>query len=457
MAVQLPSGLYSGFTEVLDSRPTMNMVNQNRLRKQAKEDALDEYDKRRINNVNPTGVRDVDRQGFDQRLEKVQLFYNQNKDKIRKGGTPESYEYEKLFRDVGSYINESKERTAKQDAAMKLYQDRLKQDGRIPDDFIKELGINDEGIDKIITFDKVSGEPIRSSSFDLKKWLSQPKPFNQQTYLKNFSDIKRVAGKPRYENVEGNPLKQTEIIEEGFDEGGKQVIAARAADKYQNSYSFSENVKEAINDPISRKKLEDVFKNEYGTNPIQPEDYATAYTMELLQPKIAKTKVVDNKEEVMKRNQAFQKEMTQIRHQNSLQRLYVNASVQDRKPENVQRNIDGIITDHISSARGNNGQVFVDDDTFEAITGRKKGGSSVLLIDEQGNYTYGKKDSETGKIEISASVPYELAKTKLTKTYKSGLDSKFNTGGNAPTVTPPSNNNKRLPKDIKNTKIKVNW
>ncbi len=446
MAVQLPSGLYSGFTEVLDSRPTMNMVNQNKLRKQAKEDALDEYDRKRINNINDTGVRDKDRQLFDEKLQSIRDYYYSNKDKIRRGNTPEAYEYEKLFRNQSQIINQSKNRTAKEDALMKLYQDRLKLDGRIPDDFMTALEANARGLSE-----------DGSEEADLAKWLSQPKPFNQQTYLKNFSDIKRVAGQPRYENVEGNPLKQTEIIEEGFDEGGKQVIAARAADKYQNSYSFSENVKEAINDPISRKKLEDVFKNEYGTNPIQPEDYATAYTMELLQPKIAKTKVVDNKEEVMKRNQAFQKEMTQIRHQNSLQRLYVNASVQDRKPENVQRNIDGIITDHISSARGNNGQVFVDDDTFEAITGRKKGGSSVLLIDEQGNYTYGKKDSETGKIEISASVPYELAKTKLTKTYKSGLDSKFNTGGNAPTVTPPSNNNKRLPKDIKNTKIKVNW
>lgn len=453
MAVQLPSGLYSGFTEVLDSRPTMNIVNQNRLRKQAKEDALDEYDRKRLLNINSQGVRNIDRENFDKILSEIQLYNNQNKDKILKGNTPEAYEYEQKFRNFNSFVNQSKEATAKEDAVMKMYHEIFKAGGVIPEDdendlnFMRDLYLHNRPI----------GDPERKD-FDMAKYMSMTaKPFNQQYFLKGYGDIKRVAGSPRYENVEGNPLKQTEIIEEVFDEKGKEVIRNKSASDYHNNYSFNKQVKEALKTPTRVLQLSKTFEDAYGVPPETDEDYATAYTMELLQPKIAKTKVVDNKEEVMKRNQAFQKEMTQIRHQNSLQRLYVNASVQDRKPENVQRNIDGIITDHISSARGNNGQVFVDDDTFEAITGRKKGGSSVLLIDEQGNYSYGKKDSETGKIEISASVPYELAKTKLTKTYKSGLDSKFNTGGDAPTVPVQTNNNKRLPKDIKKTRIRVNW
>lgn len=309
MAIQNHPALYTGGGVVFDSSPSVNLYGQLLAKRQAKMDALDEYDKQRINNINPQGVRDVDREGFDKRLQQIREFYNLNKDKIRKAGTPESYGYEKMFRDVATYVNQSKERTAKQEAAMKLYQERLRQDGRIPDDFIAELHENDSGIDQITGIDPVTGKPRATRSLDLTKWLSQPKPFNQQAYLKSFSDIKRIPGKPTYSPSQDNPLKLTETIEETFDEGGKQVIAARSADKYQNSFSFAEQVKAEMSDPISRKKLEDTFKQEFGTMPSQPEDYATALTMTLLQPKTVKTKAVDNREAIMSRQEAFREKM----------------------------------------------------------------------------------------------------------------------------------------------------
>ena len=40
-------------------------------------------------------------------------------------------------------------------------------------------------------------------------------------------------------------------------------------------------------------------------------------------------------------------------------------------------------------------------------------------------------------------IPYELGKTKLTKKYKSGLDSRFNTGGEKPKVNKPSGTPKK--------------
>lgn len=302
MAIVNDPRLYSGGSAILDSTPSVNLYANLLAKKQAKMDALDEYDKKRLDTVNPNGVRDNDREGFDGRIGQLRSFYNQYKDNIRKGGTPESFAYEKMFRDVSRFINESKERTAKRDAALKLYQERLKLDGRVPDELITDLAENDAAIDAITGVEKETGAVRRSRSLDLNKWLSQPKPFNQQTYLKSFADVKRTPGQPTYTPIEGQPLKMTETIEEKFDEGGKQVIAARAADKYQNSYSFAEQVKAEFADPIARKRLEETFKKEFGTNPSQPEDYATAFTMELLQPSSVKTKAVDNKNAIMDRN-----------------------------------------------------------------------------------------------------------------------------------------------------------
>jgi len=290
MAVQLPSGLYSGFTEVLDSRPTMNIVNQNRLRKQAKEDALDEYDRKRLLNINSQGVRNIDRENFDKILSEIQLYNNQNKDKILKGNTPEAYEYEQKFRNFNSFVNQSKEATAKEDAVMKMYHEIFKAGGVIPEDdendlnFMRDLYLHNRPI----------GDPERKD-FDMAKYMSMTaKPFNQQYFLKGYGDIKRVAGSPRYENVEGNPLKQTEIIEEVFDEKGKEVIRNKSASDYHNNYSFNKQVKEALKTPTRVLQLSKTFEDAYGVPPETDEDYATAYTMELLQPKIAKTKVVDN-------------------------------------------------------------------------------------------------------------------------------------------------------------------
>jgi len=279
MSVHNPSGLYTAGAERFNSQPTVSLYANLLARKQAKIDALDQYDMKRINSINDAGLRDKDRQAFDQQLQDLRGHYNTSKDKIRKGNTPEAYEYEKKIRDIGSFVNASKERTAKQESAMKFYQERLKQDGVVPDDFIAELDMNDKGLTE-----------ENSQTFNLNKWLSSPKPFNQKTYLNSFADIKRTPQAPRYEKVAGNPLKETEIIDEIFDDGGKRVIHARAADKYENSYSFRSQVQNEVKDPIRRKQLGELFKNEFGVDPAMPEDYATAYTMEMLQPKISKVK-----------------------------------------------------------------------------------------------------------------------------------------------------------------------
>lgn len=332
MAVINPPNLYTGGAVIFDSSPSVNMYGNLLARKQAKMDALDEYDRHRINNINPNGVRDQDREGLDQRINQLRLYYSKNKDRIRKGNSAESFEYEKMFRNVGSYINQSKERTAKQEAAMKFYQDKLKQDGVVPEDFITEIEVNDKSLDS-----------PDSQTFNLTKWLSTPKPFNQQTFLKGFSDVKRTPS-VRTEPIKDQPLRLNEITEETFDTGGKQVIANRAAERYENSYSFRSQVQNEIKDPIARARMEQTFREQYGTNPQLPEDYATAFTLELLQPKITKSKAIDNKDAIMTRREQFAREIQGRidRRAFSLAAQRRNWQMQDEKTKNdyVQAVID---------------------------------------------------------------------------------------------------------------------
>jgi len=71
--------MYSDGSVVFDTQPIVNLYGQLMAKKQAKEEALDQYDKQRINNINSAGLRDVDRQGLDQRVAQIQTFYQQNK------------------------------------------------------------------------------------------------------------------------------------------------------------------------------------------------------------------------------------------------------------------------------------------------------------------------------------------------------------------------------------------
>lgn len=460
MAIVNDPRLYSGGSAILDSTPSVNLYANLLAKKQAKIDALDEYDKKRIDTINPNGVRDVDREGLDGRIGQLRSFYNQNKDNIRKGGTPESYEYEKMFRNVGTYINQSKERTAKQEAAMKLYQERLKQDGRIPDDFIAELGENDAAIDAISGVEKETGQVRKTKSFDITKWLSQPKPFNQQTYLKSFADVKRLPGKPTYSEVPGQPLKLTETIEETFDEGGKQVIAARAADKYQNSYSFSEQVKAEMQDPIARKKLEDVFQAEFGTNPTQPEDYATALTMSLLQPKLAKTRNIDNKDAIMSRQEDFREKMFNLAEKGRNARAAMNQAQPGLgdydifgkyspkfRPKTITIEAGGLFTEPktqdaivilAKDVDENDKKLIGDTDPYKDEKGEK-----YFVVREDGDW-----EGKGGQVISRANAARKnMDATSITEAKRGRL---------SPNIVPSGGNQKRPPKDIKNTKMTTN-
>ena len=61
MAIVNDPRLYSGGSAEFDSTPTVNLYANLLAKKQAKMDALDEYDKKRLDTINPNGVRDVDR------------------------------------------------------------------------------------------------------------------------------------------------------------------------------------------------------------------------------------------------------------------------------------------------------------------------------------------------------------------------------------------------------------
>jgi hypothetical protein len=379
--VNIPPNLYSGGAVVFDSRPSTNLAIQLMLKKQAREEALDEYEKNRINRINEQGLRDVDREGLDRAVMDLRGYYQGNKERIRKGNTAEAYEYEKKFRDVLGYISESKQEAAKDETFSKLRQERLKYGRSTPEDWFVDY--------------EASQRPIRSEGFkslDLTKMMSQQAPkYDPGKTMKLFSDIKRTTGAPRYEKIADQPFKLREITEERFDENAKAIIAAKAADLYDTDDGFAYEVQQDFNNPVKRAQLEKVFLDEFKTQPQSLSDYAIAKKMQEIQPVITKSKIIDDWQAKTDYMQKYKER--NIALMNNLRGFSLSRTKTPLDLTTYQTATDGskLITDKL--------QGF--DVTSEPVSGESFGSDLVYYNPETGRFVYNDV-LKNGAVEKSA-------------------------------------------------------
>lgn len=108
MALHNPSTLYSGGNVQFDATPTINLYANLMAKKQAKDEAIDEYYRKLPGTLNNAGMRDQDIEGFNNEVLSLQQEYNKNKAQIRKGTTPEALNYDQHLRRITEAINNSK-------------------------------------------------------------------------------------------------------------------------------------------------------------------------------------------------------------------------------------------------------------------------------------------------------------------------------------------------------------
>ena len=278
MAIQNNPNMYTGGAVVLNSQPEVNIYAQHLQRKQAREEALDAYEMNRINRMNEQGVRDIDRPGLDTKVIDLKTYYQANKDKIRKGGSPEAYNYEKMFRDTLGGVSKSKNATARAETFNKIRLERQKVGRSTPEDWFQEYSQHED-------------TPIWDEKFtdlDLPKYMSQGAPkFDAQKTLKGFADIKRTPGQPRYEAIPGDRYGRNKVVDETFDTNAKTTIAARAHDLYDTDDGFAFEVQQDFNNPVKRGELEKISAKEFGTAPQSMADYAAAKIISQLQPTVS--------------------------------------------------------------------------------------------------------------------------------------------------------------------------
>lgn len=284
----LPSDLYSGGSVKFDSQPYINFYAQTMARKQAKDEALDQYYQNQFKNVNPAGARTQDLPHFTEKVNEWQKFYQTNKDAIRnprKDGGKAASEFQSRLVDAQNYIQQSKNEAKVTQEMMPLLRDPDKR-SRIPDNVINDLAIHDLPLN----------DPNRKS-FDFSKLNFDAKPFDvtmQKNYLQGVQQGLKMDEAITGIKKNPNDFTQTVTTTAAFGDEATGAIRNRAAGAYGSDPSFKHFVDSELSKPGNYQQLNSIFKKQYGTDIAHPEDLATAWSMGAIQEQQTKQKTEDD-------------------------------------------------------------------------------------------------------------------------------------------------------------------
>lgn len=337
MATQLPSNLYSGGAVVFNNQPYIAFQANMMARKQAKDEALDEYYRNLNQSVNPAGVRMRDMPDFEKKMNDLRGYWSQNRDAIKnpmKYGAAAQTEYQRKFQDVKNLVAMSKEAEKAKEPFLPILADPDKR-SRIPDTFIERLTAYD-------------ATPVSDPNFrtlNINELQYNPKPFEIGSFIKKFDHIK-----PDEDQLLGatdpKTMQRTVTTKKYFGEDAKKSIYGIAASSYLSDPSFKKAVDDTMEDKEAYGRLNEIFKKEFGHDIQTPEDFAAAYSFEVLKPTGLK---VDYETDQF----AKEKSMEGIRQANAKELINLRKTL-DKDDEEMQgvwidSYIEKIVEDAISS------------------------------------------------------------------------------------------------------------
>lgn len=384
MAVHIPPSLYTGGAVVLDSSPALQFYSQHLARKQAKQDAIDEYYRKLPLTINEAGVRDQERKPIDEKRNELAKYWQDHRDDIIKNrdNGAARFNYEKMVREMKSYIDDSKQRGKTGLEVGKMKFDPNKQYIFDDDDIVGAIDAHERPIG-------TEG----SKGIDLAALAVPPKPFEQDKYLMQYGDIK-MSDKEPIVRKNATDMTITTVKESAFDPSALKAIYTRAASDFANNKSFKRHVEKNIDKPENMAELNKIFKSSYGKEIENYDDMAAAYTIQGLQPSITKQTVTPD-------TFARQKMMEAIRQGNRKEMASVRYSYQQLKEDQKENRLNVILEGYIQDAGNTPGGEITINPVFKKELSDIDGyGDKVLpekirIVGEKVEYEYpgGKKGS----------------------------------------------------------------
>lgn len=355
MAIQNPSNLFSGGAVVFNSNPYNQFAINMMARKAAKDEALDAYYRDLNKSINPAGVRTQDINGFMEKTNALQNYWQQNKDAIKNprldNGRSQT-EYNSRYQDIQGYINQSKQAELAKKPFVGMLADPDKRERITPylmhNVALHDLPLNDVNRKNLDITDDGLFNPKELST---KDW---------QDYYNNVGkDVKvdsRLVTSPdpndRFSNI-------VTTVQEYSPEKLKAIGDIAKNDYLTNNslqYSFDKNhhLKEYKDEHSSEyERLNTIYKGVYGDN---IKDEGDLHAAIVLSKKIEPTLTPKSEPNWRARddyNFAQQKELEGIRfaHQQALAKLRKSLGLKEDGSDDDGLWIDGYVTNKINEGK----------------------------------------------------------------------------------------------------------
>lgn len=264
---------WNGGTAVFNANPITETYLKLAAHREAKNQAFDQYHQKQLEGIDREGVRDIDAPDFEKKVQQWNQHWQMNKDRLRKGDIRSQIENDKLYGDIRSFIKMSKEREDAKKDALTVGTTLKKENGTLPDDFLKDLEYNDRPINDS-EINPSDNQPL-SRRFNPIKYLGETAPWDITKGMKKYEHLptNKIT---TYGETDPNTGMRLGTTTKQFGNESKQAIAAIAGSDYQNDPSFTKAVKTAVADPATKAHLEQVYQEQMGKTPEHPEEYATA-------------------------------------------------------------------------------------------------------------------------------------------------------------------------------------
>lgn len=311
MALITPRDLYTGGAVTFNSSPYVNFAANLMAKKQAKDEALDQYYQNLNKSINPAGVRTQDVPGFMEKTNALQNYWQQNKDAIKNprldGGRSQT-EYNSRYQDIQGYINQSKNEELRKKPFIDILADPDKRE-RITDKMLYDVHLHDLPLT----------DPSRKS-FDITQEDFNPKLLSPEEFQKFNEGIGKgvnvdkneIVTTPdpndRFSNIvttsaRYSPEKLAAIGNEAKD---AYTTNRRVSYTFEQSHPFKEWKQE--HEP-QFNKLNEIHRQVYGTDITDNEDlYAASILQKKLEPVVTATK-----EDAFGRREAYKSSLAEGR------------------------------------------------------------------------------------------------------------------------------------------------
>lgn len=328
-----PSNLYSGGQGILRDN-VVDYVTALENKKRAKDEALDKYYQNLPNTINEKGMMEKDIPGLHQKLNEINQYWLDNKDKIKKGNTPENFNHNKLWRE------------ARQGANMSISSAPIHK--KIADYKANPKKANMfKGPDReqmILDANRSVWEP-EYKPLDLTKFDYIP-PLDITKHNQQLSRFKPDPQSPVYEDIPGDKLNRTEVINKKLSENDLFGLTMLSHSQVNEDPSFSKHLENYLQkNPQEAVKLNELFTKNYG-RPINPDsegDIATAYNLSQIDLTPTRT-VKPNKQATM--DYAFAQRLAALDHNSRL--------IEGRKraaAAATAKEADKVVTDYIEGEK----------------------------------------------------------------------------------------------------------